>query len=183
MRFRQSVAVRSVFGGLLFAASAGSVAAQKASHDSTRHDHRPARTSDSAFRALQERGRIAMGVDQYTSIHRFDDLPDGGRVELQRAEDDSAGIATIRAHLREIEAAFQAGDFSTPAFVHMRDVPGAAVMAQRRSRLRYEVRDLPRGAELRIRTADPGALAAVHEFMAFQRGDHRAAGTDHGKKR
>jgi len=27
---------------------------------------------DSSFAALQERGRVAMGVDQYTSTHHFD---------------------------------------------------------------------------------------------------------------
>ena len=133
---------------------------------------------DSSFRALQERGRKAMGVDQYTSTHRFDDLPDGGRIELQRDEEDSAGTATIRAHLRAIKVAFEAGDFSTPAFVHMREVPGTSVMAQRRASIRYAVRDLPRGAELRITTADETALAAIHEFLAFQRGDHHAGGTE-----
>ena len=181
MRFAVGVAVMSGLTALLTVPSAPALA-QKPAHDPTRHDHRPAGLSDSAFRALQERGRIAMGVDQYTSIHVFDDLRDGGRIELQRGEDDSSGVATIRSHLREIKSAFETGDFSTPAFVHVTDVPGAAVMARRRAHIRYAVRDLPRGAELRVRTTDPEALAAVHQFLAFQRGDHRAAGAELGKK-
>jgi hypothetical protein len=40
----------------------------------------------------------------------------------------------------------------------------------------YTVRDLPRGGELRITTRDPAAIAAVHDFMAFQRMDHHAGG-------
>jgi hypothetical protein len=122
-----------------------------------------------------------MGVDQYTSAHRFDALPDGGRIELQRAADDSAGIAQIRRHLRGIATAFAAGDFRTPAFVHMQEVPGATVMAARRAAIAYAVRDLPRGAEVRITTHEAEALAAVHAFIAFQRRDHRAggAGTPH----
>jgi hypothetical protein len=140
------------------------------------HDHAAPTTADSAFAALQERGRAAMGVDQYTSTHRFDALPDGGRIELQRDTDDAEGIATIRAHLRGIADAFAAGDFSTPAAVHVRQVPGAAVMAERRAAIRYAYRDLPRGGEIRITTADADALAAIHAFMAFQRGDHRAGG-------
>lgn len=142
------------------------------------HPH-AAHAPDSAFAALQARGRAAMGVDQYTSVHRFDDLPDGGRVELQRAADDSAGVAVIRRHLREVAAAFAAGDFSTPAAVHARAVPGADEMAARRALIRYSVRDLPRGAELRMTTADPEALRAIHRFLAFQRHDHRAGGTTH----
>lgn len=134
--------------------------------------------SESAFAAVQARGADprGMGVDQYTSVHRFDALPDGGRIELQRAVEDSAGIAQIRGHLRAIARAFAAGDFSTPAFVHMREVPGTAEMAAKRAAIGYSVRDLPRGGELRITTHDPEALAAVHRFIAFQRQDHRAGG-------
>ena len=162
---------------LLALAAAAMPCALAAQHD---HAHPAAHAdgarADTAFAALQERGRAAMGVDQYTSTHRFDALPDGGRIELQRDTYDAEGIATIRAHLRSIAAAFAAGDFSTPAFVHVRQVPGVAVMAERRAAIRYAYRDLPRGGEVRITTADPAAIEAIHAFMAFQRGDHRAGG-------
>lgn len=136
---------------------------------------RPA--GDTAFRSMQERGKMAMGVDQYTSTHKFDALPTGGRIELQRDTPDSAGVAQIRAHLRAIAAAFKSGDFSTPAFVHMKDVPGAKVMRERRARITYEVHDLPLGAELHLTTTDSAAVAAIREFMAFQRGEHHAGGS------
>jgi hypothetical protein len=131
---------------------------------------------DTAYAAMQRRGKQAMGVDQYTSIHKFDALDDGGRIELQRDTDDSVGVATIRAHIRAIAAAFKSGDFSTPEFVHMRMVPGTDVMAAKRDVITYEPHDLPRGAELRIRSKDPDAIAAIHRFMAFQRSEHRAGG-------
>ena len=137
--------------------------------------------SDTAFAGVQQRGQKAMGVDQYTSTHKFDALPDGGRIELQRDVDDSAGVAQIRAHLNEIAKAFKSGDFTTPAFVHMQQVPGTNVMAAKRGAISYTYRDLPRGGELRIVTKDPEALAAIREFMAFQRQDHRAGGMDHRK--
>jgi len=63
-------------------------------------------SADSAFTLVQARGHTAMGVDQYTSVHRFESLADGGRISLQRHPGD--------------------------------------------------------------------ALAAIHEFLAFQRHDHRA---------
>ena len=137
-------------------------------NDSVRHD--------TAFTAMQERGKLAMGIDQYTSTHHFDALPAGGRIELQRDVDDSAGVAQIRAHIREIARAFKEGDFSTPAMVHLKEVPGTRIMAQRRAAITYEPRDLPRGAELLIRTDDPVARQAIHDFMAFQRGEHHASG-------
>ena len=137
----------------------------------------PARSPhDSAFAAMQERGRMVMGVDQYTSTHHFDALPDGGRIELQRDVPDSVGVARIRAHLREIAVAFKAGDFSQPTIVHMVDVPGAKVMAAKRAVISYETHDLPLGAELRLRTHDAEALRAIQEFMAFQRSEHHASG-------
>jgi len=126
------------------------------------------------FAALQSRGHEAMGVDQYTSSHRFDPLPDGGRIELQRDRTDRAGVETIRAHMRDIAGRFSQGDFAIPGFVHAQEVPGTRIMAERKAQISYEAHDLPGGAEVRIRTTDSTALAAVHEFLAFQRGDHRA---------
>ena len=134
--------------------------------------------ADSAFTALQARGQQAMGVDQYTSIHQFDSLLDGGRIELQRDVDDPAGVEQIRRHLQEIAKAFKSGDFTTPAFVHMRQVPGTEIMAARRDAITYNYRDLPRGGELRMVTGDPEALVAIHAFLAFQRQDHRTGGRD-----
>jgi hypothetical protein len=133
---------------------------------------------DTSFAAMQERGKKAMGVDQYTSTHKFDALPTGGRIELQRDSADAVGVAQIRAHIREIAKAFAAGDFSTPELVHMQNVPGTKVMREKRSVISYEPRDLPRGAELVIRTRDSAAITAIHEFMAFQRGEHHAGGME-----
>ena len=143
------------------------------------HDHgvtHPAPAdSDTAYAAMQARGAGVMGVDQYTSRHLFEPLPDGGRIELVREADDSAGVAQIRRHLHEIADAFARGDFTAPSLVHLQQVPGTAVMAAKRAVIGYRVAPLPRGGELRITTGDSAAVAAVHEFLAFQRREHRAA--------
>lgn len=143
-------------------------------HDGHGHDgHARSRAhEDSAFRTMQTRGRKVMGVDQYTSAHQFLSLRDGGRIVLQRDRDDSAGTATIRTHLRQIARAFSAGDFSAPFAVHAATVPGVAVMRARRTAISYDVSDLPRGAELHIRSADSIAVDAIHRFLAYQRREH-----------
>jgi hypothetical protein len=133
----------------------------------------PAMTSDSAFRALQQRGKGTMGVDQDASQHRFQDLPDGGRIELQMRDADSAGVATIRTHLQETARQFTAGIFSAPDSTHAMTVPGTTVMAAKQGKIHYTYHDLPLGGEVRISTTDPESLAAVREFLAFQRSDHR----------
>ena len=132
------------------------------------------------FPGVQERGAVAMGVDQYTSAHVFEPLPDGGRIVLQRDSTDAAGTAVIREHMQRIAAAFATGDFRLPGFVHEQEVPGTAVMAERRAGITYTADTLPRGGQVRIRTDDPEAVRAVHEFLAFQRADHRAGSHLHG---
>ena len=128
------------------------------------------------FAAMQMRGEHVMGVNQYSSAHVFEDLPDGGRIVLERADAaDTADIKRIRAHMHEIADAFRAGDFTKPFEVHAQTVPGTDVLAQKRSAISYVASDRPRGGEVRITTSDPAAVAAVHDFLAFQRGAHHAA--------
>lgn len=130
--------------------------------------------SDSSFAALQQRGETAMGVNQYTSQHVFEPLPDGGRIVLQRTESDSVGVGEIRAHMRTISHSFANGDFAVPGFVHATsNVPGTAAMKRLRSEISYTPRDLPGGAQVVISTRNPEAVSAIHEFLAFQRMDHR----------
>jgi len=141
--------------------------------------HRPpvASTPDARFAAVQARGAEVMGVDQYSSIHVFEDLADGGRILLVRRDtSDTQGTATIRAHLRAIADSFGHGIFTSPAAVHAMVVPGTETMARLGDRIGYSVSDRPGGGEVRITTRDPEALAAIRDFFAFQRMDHRAAG-------
>ena len=134
---------------------------------------------DPDFAALQQRGEQAMGVNQYTSTHTFDDLEDGGRIELQRDDRDVRDIETIRSHLKTVAAAFAQGRFDVPGFVHAQEVPGTRVMAEKKAAIRYRFSELPKGGEIRITTSDAEALRAIHAFLAFQRKDHRAAGHLH----
>jgi len=132
------------------------------------HADRGTAAADSAFQDVQRRGAVVMGVDQEASSHVFEDLPDGGRIVFTMNDPaDSAGAAIIRGHLRAVADSFRAGIFSAPALVHAQEVPGYA--------------DRAAGGELRLTTASPEALAAIHDFLAFQRLDHRAAGHEGGE--
>jgi len=146
-------------GWLLAVAAAGPLAAQG--------------TSDTGFAALQRRGAMVMGVDQYSSHHSFDLLPDGGRVVLVRAASDRAGVRAIRAHMQDIAKAFAAGDFDHALQVHQHELPGAAVMRQRRGAIRYTVDTLTGGGAVRIFSTDSVAVRAIHEFLSAQRMEHQ----------
>jgi hypothetical protein len=130
---------------------------------------------DSGFAVVHRRGAVVMGVNQYTSRHVFEPLADGGRIELQRSVDDSAGVAQIRRHMQVIARQFAAGDFRLPGIVHDREVPGTRIMADRRAVISYVAEPLPRGGAVRVRSSDPVAVRAIHDFLAFQRQDHHAS--------
>lgn len=173
--------IRNSIGATLLGLLAPAVSAQTSghAHDPAAHaQHHPAAraaTSDTAFAGVQARGARIMGVDQAASAHRFEALADGGRIVFSmRDTTDTDGTARIRAHLQAIASAFAAGDFSQPFGVHAQAVPGTAVMARERAALRYVMTPAAGGGELRITATTPTALAAVHEFLAFQRSDHRA---------
>jgi hypothetical protein len=137
------------------------------------HDPKHHSGTDSAFRSMQARGKQVMGVDQYRSTHRFISLPEGGIIALTDTT-DAAAAAAIRAHFAEIATAFAAGDFALPGIVHTGSVPGTATMRARAAWISYRARDIAGGAELRIGTQDPAALRAIHDFLSFQRAEHRA---------
>ena len=143
---------------------------------SSGNDDKPA-ASDSAFASLQQRGGMAMGVDQYASKHKFDITDDGGRISLQNDSDDSLAIAQIRTHLRLIQHTFAAGDFSAPGFVHAHEMPGTGVMTEKRNLITYSYRDIPRGGEVTLSTSDSSARKAIGEFLTAQRSEHHASGS------
>jgi len=132
-----------------------------------------ARGQDSAYHAMQQRGKVAMGVDQYSSFHQFVSAADGGRIVLVRDSLDAAGVETIRDHLKGIAQAFTAGNFQTPGFVHDETVPGTQVMTAKKAAIRYVFHPLPGGGEVRIVTRDAAAVTAVHQFLTFQATEHR----------
>jgi hypothetical protein len=47
-------------------------------------------------------------------------------------------------------------------------------MKRLKTEISYTPRDLPGGAEVLISSRNPEAVSAIHEFLAFQRMDHRA---------
>ena len=122
---------------------------------------------------MATRGAHAMGFDQEKTTHHFYLYEDGGAIELTVKDGaDAANLAAIRTHLPHIMKMFAAGDFSTPHFVHDRDVPGTEGMARLRDRIAYAYQEIPQGARLRITTRHAGALSAVHEFLSYQITDH-----------
>ena len=143
---------------------AGASMGHQATHAQT-HQHKQTE--------LDRRGALAMGFDQQKTAHEFLTSASGGSIEVRvRAEGDTESMRQIRIHLAEIAKAFAAGDFTKPFQTHAEVPPGVPAMQRLRGVIRYEYADTPRGGIVRIRTEDRDALAAVHEFLSYQRREH-----------
>jgi hypothetical protein len=58
-------------------------------------------------------------------------------------------------------------------FVHDTTPPGIAVMKERRAQMTFRYESLDKGGKVVAETADPAALAALHDFLRFQIREHK----------
>ena len=125
---------------------------------------------------LKRRGDAAMGFDQDKTTHHFQTKADGGAIEVDvKDPSDTASLAQVRAHLKEIAASFKSGDFVKPMETHAEVPPGVPVMQRLAGEIAYSYADTAKGGAVTIRTANTEALAAVHEFLEYQIREHHTA--------
>jgi hypothetical protein len=128
------------------------------------HQHHPS----------HDRANHGMGFDQDKTTHHFLLEQSGGTIEVTaRDATDATSTNHIRMHLKHIAAAFAAGDFSRPVFVHDTTPPGVTVMKDRRAQMTFRYADVDQGGKVVVRTDDPAALAALHDFLRFQIREHK----------
>jgi ubiquinone/menaquinone biosynthesis C-methylase UbiE len=124
--------------------------------------------------ALKDHGKQAMGFDQETTTHHFTLEADGGAIAVEvNVPSDTAGIERIRAHLKEIAAAFKQGDFGKPFMTHSEEPPGVPALQRLRGEMTYTYADTSLGGIVRITTSDAEGLAALHTFLRYQIAEHK----------
>jgi hypothetical protein len=122
---------------------------------------------------VEKHGDEAMRFPHDKTTHHFRLYADGGAIEVTVNDNkDSQNIQAIRSHLTHIVTMFSNGDFSTPMFVHDQVPPGVPVMKEKRAEISYSFEDLPSGGKVRLKTTNPDALKAIHDFLRFQIDDH-----------
>ncbi|HEX8352855.1 MAG TPA: hypothetical protein VF611_08150 [Pyrinomonadaceae bacterium] len=158
---------------LITVASAGVYARQQeGQHPAKGHGH------DNHTEGVNKRGDRVMGFDHTKTTHQFLLHPDGGAIKVTANDaGDKQSRDRIRKHLGHIAKMFAAGDFKAPMLIHDRTPPGVPVMQRLKSEIKYDYEEAERGARVRIRTASPEALQAVHEFLRFQIEDHKTGDT------
>ncbi len=122
---------------------------------------------------LEKHGDEAMGFPHDKTTHHFRLYSDGGAIEVTVNDTkDSQNIQAIRSHLTHVVTMFSNGEFSIPMFVHDKVPPGVPVMKGKRAEISYSFEELSAGGRVRIKTRNPDALKAIHEFLRFQIADH-----------
>ncbi len=127
---------------------------------------------------VERHGDEAMGFPHDKTTHHFRLYSDGGAIEVTADDSkDSQNMQAILSHLSHIVAMFSNGEFSIPMFVHDQVPPGVPVMKEKRTEISYGFVELPTGGRVRIKTTNPEALKAVHDFLRFQIADHHTEDT------
>jgi len=127
---------------------------------------------------VERHGDEAMGFPHDKTTHHFRLYSDGGAIEVTVNDSkDSQNMQAIRSHLAHIATMFSNGEFSIPMFVHDQIPPGVPVMKEKHVDISYAFEELPAGGRVRIKTMNPDALKAVHEFLRFQIEDHHTGDT------
>ena len=122
---------------------------------------------------VEKHGNEAMGFPHDKTSHHFRLYSDGGAIEVTANDNkDSQNVRAIRSHLTHIATMFSTGEFSIPMFVHDQVPPGVPVMKDKHAEISYTFEELSGGGRVRIKTSNPDALKAIHEFLRFQIEDH-----------
>jgi hypothetical protein len=122
---------------------------------------------------VEKHGDQAMGFPHDKTTHHFHLSADGGAIEVTVNDSkDAENLRAIRSHLAHIATQFSNGDFAIPMFVHDQVPPGVRAMKEQRATISYRFEELPTGGRVRIKTTNPEALKAIHDFLHFQIEDH-----------
>ena len=147
---------------------------EQAQPPASSHAECPMMSSDAKHDAMNRRGDVAMGFSQLKTTHHFLLAADGGAIVVSANDpNDKDTIEQIRTHLRHIAKAFAAGDFSIPMAVHDETPPGVETMKALRRSLDYSFESIATGGRVVIRSKNPAAIAAAHDFLRYQIREHR----------
>jgi hypothetical protein len=123
---------------------------------------------------VSRRGAEVMPFDLAKTTHVFTKTPEGGTQRVVAKDPaDAAQVKLVRAHLRQIRAEFERGDFSAPTRIHGEQMPGLAELkAAPRGAVAVRYREVRGGAELHYRSHDKRLVRALHQWFDAQLDDH-----------
>lgn len=124
--------------------------------------------------AMNQRGDHVMGFDHDKTTHHFRLTSTGGVIQVEANEtSDTKSRDQIRMHLGHIARMFAEGNFKAPMLIHAQTPPGVSLMKSLKAEIEYKFEETERGARVIIKTANPQALSAIHDFLRFQIEEHQ----------
>ncbi|MGC2634169.1 MAG: hypothetical protein WA215_08150 [Candidatus Cybelea sp.] len=88
-------------------------------------------------------------------------------------------ISLVRSHLLQEAAKFARGDYSDPAYIHGKAMPGLARLASGVSLVSVRYSETPTGAAIIFSSSDRDMVSTIHQWLVAQQRDHDAAGMKH----
>jgi hypothetical protein len=132
------------------------------------------RADDAHQSMVMEHGKQVMPFDQSQAMHMFLPSVSGGVVEIVVHDMNPAQIELVRSHLLQEAAKFARGDYSDPAYIHGKAMPGLVQLESGFSRLSVHYFETPSGAAITLGSADQSLISAIHEWLAAQQRDHNS---------
>ncbi len=124
---------------------------------------------------VHQMSHTVMPFDMSKTIHIFKMTETGGIEKvLARDPHETGQIALIRQHLRLEAGKFQRGDYSDPARLHGKDMPGLKELEANAARIKITYRELPEGAQIIFTTHNLHLLTAIHRWFGAQLSEHGA---------
>ena len=122
---------------------------------------------------VARKGAKVMPFDLEQTTHVFQKLDDGGLQKVVvKNPSNKEQIPLIQSHLKGESEKFRKGDFSDPAKIHGKDMPGLAELKAGAKQIDIRYTSLPDGAQVRYTTKDPKLVAALHRWFDTQLSDH-----------
>ena len=124
---------------------------------------------------IHEMGGSVMPFALGKTLHVFEMTETGGVMRVVARDPKDAGqIRMIRHHLEHEAALFKTGDFSDPAKLHGKQMPGLSDLAAAGSKLDVRYGTVSEGAEIVFESSDIHVITAVHRWFGAQLSDHGA---------
>ncbi len=128
---------------------------------------------------VMARGAQIMPFDMRTAMHMFLPSSSGGVVEVMVYDMDPTQITLVRSHLLAEAAKFARGDYSDPAYIHGKAMPGLAQLESGAARVSIRYFETSTGTAITFSSSDRAMVSAIHDWLAAQQRDHGSGDMKH----
>jgi hypothetical protein len=137
------------------------------------------RADDSHEKMVMQHGAEVMPFDQSQATHMFLADPNGGVLEIVVHDMDQTQISLVRSHLLQEAAQFTSGNYSDPAYIHTKTMPGLDQLQSGALRVSVRYFETPTGAAITFSSTDRDIVSAIHQWLAAQQRDHNSGAVKH----